>query len=152
MRNLPGELNVNDLKARLGKVRLFQLAMIASIPMFGRVAEMGRPLGGGRWTLWHWAVAALALSAVLWGASMRGRVIVSSEKALARDACDPKALRRWESGQILGMAFAESIVLWGLVVRTVLGGALWQASVFYAAGFILLLFWTPRMPSGLASN
>jgi hypothetical protein len=47
------------------------------------------------------------------------------------------------------MAFAENIVLWGLLVRMVLGGALWQASLFYLFGLALLLYWTPRLPTEL---
>jgi F0F1-type ATP synthase membrane subunit c/vacuolar-type H+-ATPase subunit K len=130
MLNPLGALNVNELKARLSKVRLFELAMIASIPMYVWVREMGRPPGSGSWTLRHSIVAAFALSAVFSGASIRRRVLVRAEMALAKDASDPKALKQWESGQVIGMAFAESLVLWGLVVRTGLGGALWQASIF----------------------
>jgi hypothetical protein len=48
------------------------------------------------------------------------------------------------------MAFAESLALWGVVVRMVLGGALWQASLFYSVSLVLLLYWTPRLPTELA--
>jgi hypothetical protein len=145
-------LIVNELKARLTKVRLFELSMLASFPMLVWVGEMDRPPGSGSWTLRDWVVAAFALSVIFWGASIRRRMLARAEAALAKDASDSKALRRWESGQILGMAYAESLVLWGLVVRMILGGAFWQASLFYASGFVLLLFWTPRLPSGLASH
>jgi F0F1-type ATP synthase membrane subunit c/vacuolar-type H+-ATPase subunit K len=149
MRIPQGVPNVDGLKARLGKLRLFQFAIIASIPMFGRVAEFGRPPGSSSWTVRHWVVAGLALWAVSSGASIRGLLISRAEKALAKDASDPKALKQWESGQVLGLAFAESLALWGFVVRTVLGGALWQALLFYSAGFLLVLFWTPRLPEDL---
>jgi hypothetical protein len=79
-------------------------------------------------------------------------MLARSQQALAKSASDPKALKQWESGHIIGMAFAENMVLWGLVVRMVLGGALWQALLFYTAGLILLLIWTPRLPISLAPN
>lgn len=123
---------MNELKASLSKLRLFQLAMIVSIPMFGWVAEMARHPGSSSWTLRQWVVAALAFFDVLAGSSIRRQMLARAETALAKDASDPKALKQWESGQLLGMAFAESLVLWGLVVRMVLGGALSQASSFYA--------------------
>jgi hypothetical protein len=73
-----------------------------------------------------------------------------SQEALVQDSAIPKAIKQWEGGHIVGMACAESIVLWGLVVRMALGGALWQASLFYLAALFLLLLWTPRMPSATA--
>ena len=124
--------------------------MIAAIPVFGRVAEIGRRPGSNSWTLWHWVVAGVALWIVFAGSSLRRRVLARAATALANDASNPKARKQWELGQVVGMAFAENIVLWGLLVRMVLGGALWQASLFYSVGLILLLYWTPRLPTVLA--
>jgi F0F1-type ATP synthase membrane subunit c/vacuolar-type H+-ATPase subunit K len=152
MRIPVGALIVNELKARLSKLRLFQFAIIASIPMFVWVAELGRDPGESGWTWKHWLVTALVLWGVFGGSRVRHRILIRSEKELVTDVSNPKALKQWESGHILGLAFAESVALWGLVVRMVLGGALWQASIFYAAGFILLLLWTPLLPSGLRSK
>lgn len=141
---------MNELKTSVSKLRLFQFAMIASIPMFGWVAEMARHPGSNSWTLWHWVVTAVALWIVYVGSSFRRRMLARATAALAKDASDPKAIKQWEAGQVVGMAFAENIVLWGLLVRMVLGGALWQASMFYSVGLILLLYWTPRLPTELA--
>ena len=141
---------MNELKASVSKLRLFQFAMIASIPMFGRVAEMARQPGSNSWTSWHWVVTAVALCTAFVGSTFRRRMLARAATALAKDASDPKALKWWEAGQVLGMAYAESIVLCGLVVRMVLRGALWQASLFYSAGLVLLLYWTPRLPTELA--
>ena len=83
---------------------------------------------------------------------MRRRLIRRAEEALAKDASNPKAVRQWQAGQFIGMPFAESIALCGVLVRMVIGGALWQASLFYALGLLLMLLWTPRMPTTLASK
>jgi hypothetical protein len=143
---------VNEFKAGLSKLRLFQLAMIVSIPMFGWVAEIDRDPGSDSWTLWHWLVTGLVLWMVFGATRIRSRLIARSRQALAKDASDPKALKPWVSGQIIGIAIAENIALWGLVVRMVLGGAFWQALLFYTASLILLLIWTPRLPIDLALN
>jgi hypothetical protein len=143
---------VSELKARLSKMRLFQFAMIASVLMFVRMGEMFRHPGSSGWTLWHWVVAGIAIGTVYAGSTIRRRVLARAEMTLVKDASDLKALRQWESGQVLGMAFAESLGLWGLDVRLVLGGALWQASLFYSAGLILLLVWTPRLPNELTAR
>lgn len=139
-----------ELRASVGKLRLIQFAMIVAVPMFGWVAEMDRRPGSNSWTLWHWAVSAVALWIVFAGANFRRRVLTRASTSLAKDASDPKALKQWESGQIVGMAFAENIALWGLLVRMVLGGAFWQASLYYSVSLILLLYWTPRLPIALA--
>jgi len=70
--------------------------------------------------------------------------------SLAKDPSDPKAIKQWEAGQFVGMAFAENIALWGLLVRMALGGAFWQASLFYSVSLVLLVYWTPRLPDALA--
>jgi F0F1-type ATP synthase membrane subunit c/vacuolar-type H+-ATPase subunit K len=134
------------MKAKLRKLRLIQLALIAVIPIFGWVAEIGRGRGSSDWTLGDWLVTGVALWAALGGFRLRRRMIGRSEEALAKDASNTKALKQWEAGHVIGLAMAGSVVLWGLVVRMVLGGALWQASLFYAAGLLLLLLWTPRTP------
>ena len=137
---------MSQMKPKLKKLRLIQLAMIAVIPIFGWVAEFRRDSGNNDWTLRHWLAAGLALWSAFGGFRHRHRLLFRSEQAAAKDASNPKALKQWEAGNLIGLASAESLVLWGLVVRMVLGGALWQASFFYAVGLFLLLLWTPRIP------
>lgn len=138
------------MKSRLSKLRLFHVAFIASVPLYVLFAENVRHRGNGNWTSWHWVVAGLTLWTALGGFRLRRRIIGRSKEALAKDASNPKALKQWEAGQMIGMASAEAIVLWGVVLRVVLAGALWQASLFYAAGLFLLLLWTPRMPTKIS--
>jgi hypothetical protein len=134
------------MKSKLAKLRLIELAILAAIPLFARVAESVSGPGSSEWTRWHWLMGGLALYAALGGFLFRRRLIHRSEEALAKDASDTKALRQWEAGHIIGMSMAEGIVIWGVVVRMIIGGIFWQASLFYATGFFLVLLWTPRMP------
>jgi len=123
-----------------------------AVPFFGWIGESIRGHGSSAWTLWHWLMAGLALYAALGGFFFRRTLMRRSEDTLAKDATDPKALKQWETSQIIGMSMAEGVVVMGLVVRVVLGGTLWQASLFYAVGLLLLLLWTPRLPTKPASN
>ena len=143
---------MNEMKSKLGKLRLIQVAHIMAVPFFGWIGESIRGQGSSAWTLWHWLMAGLALYAALGGFFFRRTLMRRSEDALAKDATDPKALKQWETSQIIGMSMAEGVVVMGLVVRVVLGGTLWQASLFYAVGLFLLLLWTPRLPTKPASN
>jgi hypothetical protein len=120
--------------------------------IFGCVAEIGRDSGSNDWTLWHWVMTGLALWTALGGFRLRRRMIRRSLQALAKDSSNAKVLKQWDAGHVIGLAMAKGVVQWGLVVRRVLGGALWQASLFYAAGLLLLLLWTPRMRAIPASN
>src|ERR1035437_4171049 len=112
------------MKSKLGKIRLIQAAFIVAILLFVRVAESVRGRGSNHWTLWHWVMTGLALYAALVGFFFRRKLLRRSEEALAKDASNPKALNQWQAGHLMGFASAEAIVLWGVVVRMVLGGAL----------------------------
>jgi F0F1-type ATP synthase membrane subunit c/vacuolar-type H+-ATPase subunit K len=147
VQNPLGALKVNELKPSLNRLRLFQFAMIAAIPMFGWVAEMARHPGNNSRTLWHWVVAFVALYIAFAGSRFRRRMLARAATSLAQDASDPRALKQWEGAHIVPMAFAENIALWGLLVRVLLGGTFWEASLFYSVSLILLLYWTPRLPT-----
>ena len=141
---------MNQLRASLSKLRLLQIAMIVAIPMFGQVAEMARHTGNNSRTLWHWVVASVALYIAFAGSRFRRRMLTRAATSLAKDASDPKAIKQWEVANMVPMAFAENIALCGLLVRMLLGGAFWEASLFYSVSLILLLYWTPRLPTALA--
>ena len=86
----------------------------------------------------------LALYAALVGFFVGRKLMYRSEEALAREVSNPKALKLWETGHLIRLACAEAVVVWGVAIRMLLGGTLWQASFFYAVGLFLLLLWTPR--------
>lgn len=144
--------DVQRIRSQLRKMRLVQAAFAVSMLLIVCITQSVRGYGCSNWRFWHWVMAGLALWAVFGGSQVRGRAIRRSERLLASDSSNPKALRQWQAGQIIGMAFSEAIVLYGVVVRMVLDGTLWQASPFYAAGLVLLLLWTPQMPDAFARN
>jgi hypothetical protein len=74
------------------------------------------------------------------------------EQKLVMDASDRKALKQWEAVHACVLVMAENVALCGLVVRMVFNGTLWQASLFYAGGLILLMLWTPRLTPEPISN
>lgn len=113
--------------------------------MYEWVAESTRGRGSSDWTLWHWIMAGLALYSGGVGFFFGGRLIARSEETLAKTASNPKVLKQWEAGHLIRLASAEAIAVWGVAVRMFLGGTLWQASLFYAVGLLLLMLWTPRM-------
>jgi len=132
--------------SRIDKVnmRLVQAVLIIAIPLFALLAEVGRDHGRDRWTSLDWLMSGLATWCIFEGFRFRRLWVFPSQRLLANDAGNSKALRRWKAGQLIVLAMAEAVAWYGLVVRMVLHGTLWQASVFYAVGLFLLLLWTPR--------
>jgi hypothetical protein len=139
------------MESAFKKVRLIQWALLAAIPLIAWVAEIGRGSGSGDWTWRHWLAMGLAVWSVSGAFRLRSLTVRRSKEKLMSDATDVKAARQWEVGQIISLAMAEGVALWGLVIRMVFHGTLWQASIFYAMAVFLLLLFTPRMPSGAAS-
>ena len=140
------------MESAFKKVRLIQWALLAAIPLFAWVTEIVCGSGRSDWTWRHW----LAIGLVIWSVSgafrLRGQLLRRSKEKLMNNPADAKAVKQWEAGQVISLAVAEGVAFWGLVIRFVFHGTLWQASVFYVIGVFLLLLWTPRMPSGTAST
>lgn len=99
------------------KVRLIQWSLIASILIFAGIAETVCGRGKGEWTIRHWLVTGLALWAAFGGFRIRHRFLRRSTEALAKDAVNPKSLRQWEVGNVVGLVMAAGVAMWGLVVR-----------------------------------
>ncbi len=136
------------MESTIKRLRLIRWALLASIPLFAWVAEIGRGSGSSDWTWRHW----LAIGCAVWSISgafrVRGRLLRSSKEKSVNDAAAAKGAKQWEAGQVFSLGVAESVASWGLAIRMVFHGTLWQASIFYVMGAFLLLLWTPRMPSG----
>ena len=135
---------MNEMKSQLRKLHLIQAAFIAVIPIVAYITEILFERGSSQWTWRHSLAVGLAFWSAFTGFRFRRRLIRRSESALEDDPSNQKALRQWQAGQIIGMAFAESIVWWGLTLRIVFGGTFRQAGLFYTTGLFLLLLWTPR--------
>lgn len=143
---------MNEMKSKLRKLRLIQFALIAVIPIFGLLAEIVSYPGSNNWTLGHWLVTCFALCVAWAGFRLRHMLLHRVEQKLVMDASNPKALKQWAAVHVCVLAMAENVALCGLVVRLVLNGALWQASLFYAGSLILLMLWTPRLTAEPISN
>lgn len=150
--NSAGVKDVDKFRSKLRKLRLVQWALIAAVLMFVGVGELGGSPGSNDWTWQHWLVTGIALWAVWGGFRFRRRMLSRSKSTLAKDASDPRAAKQWQAGQLVALWIAQNIALLGLLVRVALGGALWQASMFYAASLALLLLWTPRLPTEPATT
>jgi len=84
-----------------------------------------------------------AISTISVGLILRQRLVMAPAAALASDPENKAVLRRWRGGNIVSFAFAESIMLFGVVLKFM--GERWNiVAVFFAAGLLMLLLWTPK--------
>ncbi len=74
----------------------------------------------------------------------RSRKVTPAVEILRRNAEDAVALTNWRSGNILSFTLAETIVLFGFVLKYL--GAGWNlAGIFFGVGVFLFFVWTPRL-------
>ena len=140
------------MESAFKKVRLIHWALLLVIPLFAWLAEIGRGSGSSDWTSRHWLAIGLCIWSVSGAFRLRSRLLRRSKEKLMNNTADAKAAKEWEAGQVISLAMAEGVAFWGLVIRMMFHGTLWQASLFYVTAVLLLLFWTPRLPLGTASN
>lgn len=132
------------------KVRLIHWALISAVPLFAWIAEIGRAKGCADWTWRYWLVMGLAAWSTSGAFRFRSRASHRANENMSNYPNDTKAVKQWKAVQILSLAMAEGVAYWGLLVPMVFDGTFWQASLFYAAALLLLLLWTPRLPSATA--
>lgn len=92
----------------------------------------------------------ITLMAVLDGALVLGikkKMTDVAEEALRTNLEDVKMLEKLRTGYLIQFAFAESVALFGLVLRF-LGMSLLGASLFFIAAILLLLYSRPSEPVG----
>jgi F0F1-type ATP synthase membrane subunit c/vacuolar-type H+-ATPase subunit K len=148
-----------NLEAALRLVRIIHFAMLAASVLYVLVGEVVATKGfvgevfdeGGAVVSEHphemLANIFLVLGVGLAFAAMlfRQKLASSAQQALLRSPSDAAALGRWRLAHILAFALAETVVLFGLVLR-IMGAPLATAAILYAIGFVALLILAPRRP------
>lgn len=143
---IPGSATPRSLEAALRRARILFAGFLSAWLLFllaiylTKPAE--RPVSPTIVTLL--GVAAAADLAV--GFTRRKALVDSALEALESDPADGPALGKWFLGNVIGFAVAETVALFGVVLK--FQGAGWNvAGPFFAAGLLALLLWQPRLSS-----
>jgi hypothetical protein len=133
------------VEAAIKVVRAIQIAMLASVAFFVMAGELvgSIPKLNNPTIFYALSLATITIVGVI--LVVRRTLVLQSAAALATRPTDAAALNRWRAGYVMTYALSESIALFGLVLR-LMGFTLSQVWSFYIAGFILLLFFSPRRP------
>ena len=83
------------------------------------------------------AMGAASISEIGLALFFRARYISSGAEILRSDPENPAALAKWRMGNLLSFVFAETVTLFGLVLKF-LGEGCSVAGIFFAAGLILM--------------
>jgi hypothetical protein len=137
--------NKSNMDSPTRTLRLLQLAMMASIILYVLMGERLAPLRVPNAAVFY-VISLVSITTIGIILVVRRTLVQQSLDTLRDRPNDAAALTRWRSGYIVTYALAESQALFGLVLRF-LGFSLSQVAPFYVAGFILMLFFSPRSPS-----
>jgi cytochrome b561 len=136
---------IGQVESAIRIVRAIQIAMLLSVALFvlagelvGSIPRLSNP------TLFYaLSLATITIVGVI--LVVRRTLVLQSAAILAERPNDAATLSRWRAGHVMTYALSEAIAMFGLLLR-IIGFSLSQVASFYLAGFILLLFFSPRRP------
>jgi hypothetical protein len=132
-------------------LRVMQIAFIVSVALFYFVGSTLHPAAQAVSRPVQSVVALCAICSALMG--FLGQKYGFGAPNPSRPApLGSTALKRWFAGHILRFATAESVALFGLVLRA-LGGPSTTVYMLFGASLLLLLLWQPgKVPTAAQSN
>jgi hypothetical protein len=90
------------------------------------------------------ALAVLSVTDVMVAAGLRTRNITPAIAALRTNPNDSLALGKWRSGIVTSFTHAETVALFGVLLKFL--GASWTvAGPFFAVAVLLLVIWRPKL-------
>ncbi len=119
--------------------------MLASIVLLVGVAEISVKPTRKPPVRFFEAITLLAVLCAIGRFVLRGKYVREGSLMLAQDQADARALKRWQTGHIIGYALSEAVALYGFNLRYA-GFTLREVAPFYLAGLVLMFFSRPRLP------
>ncbi|MGP8269695.1 MAG: hypothetical protein ACLQLH_06475 [Terracidiphilus sp.] len=122
-------------------VRIMQCAMIVSVLMFIYVLHIIHPVPHGVNASLQWSIVCCAIVSALVGFIVQRMMLRAPSQSLpATD--NSTLLRPWFAGHVLRFATAESVALFGFVLR-MMGSSSILVTVLFVSSLLLLLLWQP---------
>jgi F0F1-type ATP synthase membrane subunit c/vacuolar-type H+-ATPase subunit K len=134
---------ISLMQASLRSLRIVWIALLMALGIYIYLPESLNLQPRATSPVIFLAVAVVTIAIVGSAFFMRRKWIAPAQAVLAADLENSKALARWRTGYLACLALAESLGLYGLVLRF-LGFTLQQVEPFYLASLGLLLFFYPR--------
>ena len=120
------------------QLRLLQIAcllvVLASIKVSLMIHKVPRGTG-----LVQVVVVVLALASAVQGFTLQNKIVKGRSQRRTKSSTP---FTRWRAGNLVRLAFATAVGLWGLVLREN-GGEVWLVDALFALSFLLLAIWQP---------
>ncbi len=89
-------------------------------------------------------ISGVAVTDIGMGFYIRRRFMSAALRKLHTEGNEAQALNRWRMANIVSFCHAETVVLFGVVLKAL--GAGWKMGrPFFVVGFLLLLYWPPKL-------
>jgi hypothetical protein len=122
-------------------VRTLQCAMIVSVLMFIYILHVIHPAPHSVNATVQWSILFCAMGSALMGFIVQRRMLRAPSQSLP--ATDNSTLfRPWFAGHVLRFATAESVALFGVVLR-MMGSTSILVTVLFVSSLLLMLLWQP---------
>lgn len=122
-------------------VRILQCAMIVSVMLFYLVLHLTHPAPQSVNANVQLAIVCCAIASAMGGFIMQ-RVILNAPARPNASGQNSTARGRWLSGHVIRFATAESVALFGFVLRT-MGSYSNVVIALFAGSLLLLILWQP---------
>jgi hypothetical protein len=121
-------------------VRILQISFIVSILLFIRVLHLIHPATHSVNASMEWSIVFCAAASALMGFIMQRVILNAPDRPNSGQTSTPRG--RWFTGHVIRFATAESVALFGFVLR-MMGSTSNLVIVLFAGSLLLLLFWQP---------
>lgn len=133
------------LNDNLRTMRILYCTFVLSVFLYEFSAEQIGPEPNKANPIFVIGLAVVSLAIVIIALGLRRKYVGSAEETLRLSPDNPTALGRWRVGQILSLALAESVAVYGLALRLI-GTPLKVAAPFYVGAIVLMALWWPQRP------
>jgi hypothetical protein len=122
-------------------MRVLQISFIVSVVLFFRVSAMIPPVQHSVSASFQYGIVLCAIASALIGFIVQRMFLrVPNQTTLSTQKSTP--LNRWFAGHLIRFATAESVALFGLVLRMI-GSSSTLVYLLFGGGLALLLIWQP---------
>ena len=142
------------MERRPVSLRSARLIWIVSLAFVAVVVSFAEFLGGASGNQLGWSqltVAAMGIWSAWSGYSLRRKLMLRATTAMSEGAADAGG-RKWSAAQLIGIASAVGVVLWGFVADVILKCPRLLGGVLYVAGVVILVLYRPTNPPITASS
>lgn len=135
---------MTSIETTLRNARMLQLGFLVAAALFLFQLRILKPAEHKVSPIIIASISLVSVSDIGIAIFFRKKLIKGSEERLRGNPDDMTALGKWRKGVIMSFTYAETVVLFGFVLKFL--GARWNiAGPFFALGILLLLAWRPTL-------